>query len=401
MPNNKIGSSQHQQTEPNQFPIPLWLLMELTYACPLQCPYCSNPLGLTASRKNELTTEQWIDVMRQARKLGAVQLGFSGGEPMLRSDLETLIIEAKALGFYSNLITSSVGLNADKIAAFKSAGLNHIQISFQGSNREANIKFGGTDSFEHKLAMAQEVIRQGVALGLNFVLHRGNINQVEPFLLLAESLNAEFVELANCQYYAWALHNREQLLPSKDQLVDAENVVNRFRENHNGSVEVFFVAPDYYDDRPKKCSNGWATTFMTITPTGDVLPCQTAQVIKGLEFPNIRDTSLKDIWHSSNSFNIFRGTDWMQEPCKSCPEKAVDLGGCRCQAFLLTGDARNADPVCSLSPLHGIVTSATDKAQRKTRDDEEVPLIFRNTNNAKKIVADNQKTSKEYGKRLD
>lgn len=390
MPNNKTGSSQQQQTEPKEknAPIPLWLLAELTYACPLQCPYCSNPLELTGSRKNELSTDEWIDVLRQARKLGAVQLGFSGGEPLVRPDLEELIIEAKSLGFYCNLITSSVGLTSEKISAFKDAGLSHIQISFQGSDRETNARFGGTDSFEHKMAMTREVIKQGLALGLNFVLHRQNIHQVEDFLLMAKSLGAEFVELANCQYYAWALHNRDQLLPSKDQLVEAEAVTNRFREEYKDCMDIFFVAPDYYDDRPKKCSNGWATTFMTITPEGDALPCQTAKVIEGMEFPNVRDQSLKEIWTSSDAFNRFRGTDWMVEPCKSCPEKEIDFGGCRCQAFLLTGDARNADPVCSLSPLHELVTKATDQARLPDQPNEARPLVFRNTRNAREIMAD-------------
>ena len=393
MPNNKTGSSQDPQTNIKQknAPIPLWLLAELTYACPLQCPYCSNPLHLTGSRKDELSTQEWIDAMRQARKLGAVQLGFSGGEPLLRPDLEELIREAKSLGFYCNLITSAVGLTAEKITAFKEAGLSHIQISFQGSEKESNAKFGGTDSFDHKLAMTKEVMKQGLALGLNFVLHRQNIHQVEDFLEMAKSLKAEFVELANCQYYAWALHNREQLLPSKEQLVKAEAAANKFRDDNKDSMDVFFVAPDYYDDRPKKCSNGWATTFMTITPEGDVLPCQTAKVIEGLTFPNVREQSLKEIWQSNDAFNSFRGTDWMLEPCKSCPEKEIDLGGCRCQAFLLTGDARNTDPVCSLSPLHSLVTDTTDRAQSIDEQDSR-PLVFRNTRNAKKIIAEQSKT---------
>lgn len=363
----------------------MWLLAELTFACPVQCPYCSNPLALSASRKNELSTEEWISVMRQARKLGAVQIGFSGGEPLTRPDLVELVAEARSLGFYCNLITSSIGLTKEKIAALKEAGLSHIQISFQGSNRESNKLLGGTDSFDHKMAMTKEVIEQGLALGLNFVLHRQNLHQVEEFLTMAESLGAEFVELANCQYYGWALHNREHLLPSQEQLNEAEKITNTFRENHKGHMDVFFVAPDYYDDRPKKCSNGWGTTFVTVTPEGDVLPCQSAKVIPGLEFPNIRDTELTDIWHNSDLFNRFRGTGWMKEPCASCDEKEEDLGGCRCQALLLTGDATNADPVCSLSPFHDKVTKITESAQRPYRAEETQQLVFRNTSNAKKL----------------
>ena len=368
-------------------PIPMWLLAELTYACPLQCPYCSNPLQLPSSRKQELSTEQWLDVMREARKLGAVQLGFSGGEPLVRQDVEQLVAEGSKMGFYCNLITSALGLTHERIAAFKAAGLNHLQISFQGSDQATNARFGGTDSFEHKLAMTREVIRQGIPLGLNFVLHRQNIHQVADFLKLAESLGAEFVELANTQYYAWAMHNREQLLPSQQQLQEAEAATNAFRNQSSGKMKVFFVAPDYYDDRPKKCSNGWGTTFITVTPEGDVLPCQTAKIITGLEFPNVREQSLSDIWRYSSLFNRFRGTAWMQEPCASCPEKEQDLGGCRCQAFMLTGDSASTDPVCSLSPLHHKVTDVTAAANARLDVPEQVqPLVFRNTANARKIA---------------
>lgn len=365
--------------------IPLWLLAELTYTCPLQCPYCSNPLDISASRKKELTTSEWIDVMQQARQMGAVQLGFSGGEPLTRPDLEELIIAAKELGFYINLITSSIGLNKEKIKKFKDAGLDHIQISFQGSDAQTNQDYGGSDSFEHKLNMCREVKAQGFALGLNFVLHRNNLAQVSDFLQLAESLEPDFVELANCQYYAWALHNRDHLLPSQAQLVEAEQATNLFRDQYTGAMKVFFVAPDYYDDRPKKCSNGWATTFITVAPEGDVLPCQSAKVIPGLEFPNVRNQTLKQIWQDSPLFTGFRGTDWMKEPCVSCPEKEEDLGGCRCQAYLLTGDAANTDPVCSLSPLHDLVTTATKKAQHFQTNDAAQPLLFRNMKSARQL----------------
>lgn len=367
-------------------PVPMWLLAELTYACPLQCPYCSNPLALPASRKQELSTAQWLDVLRQARKLGAVQLGFSGGEPLVRLDVEELVREAGQLGFYTNLITSALGLTAERIAAFRSAGLNHLQISFQGSDRATNARFGGNDSFDHKLAMTREVIRQGIPLGLNFVLHRHNIHQVANFLTLAESLGTEFVELANTQYYAWAMHNREQLLPSQQQLQEAEAATQAFRDQHKGRMKVFFVAPDYYDDRPKKCSNGWGTTFITVTPEGDVLPCQSAKVISGLEFPNVRDQTLADIWQHSALFTRFRGTAWMQEPCASCPEKQVDLGGCRCQAFMLTGDMNATDPVCSLSPEHYKLSAITAAAQAGPGSDAQ-PLVFRNTGNARRLAA--------------
>lgn len=387
MPENKSGSPQLRDEDNHNF-IPMWLLAELTYACPVQCPYCSNPLQISANRKQELTTEQWIDVLSQARELGAVQLGFSGGEPLVRPDLAVLIQEATRLGFYTNLITSAIGLDAAKIAAFKAAGLNHIQISFQGSNQESNKKFGGTDSFRHKMEMTGEVIRQEIPLGLNFVLHRQNIHQIGEFLETAELLGAEFVELANTQYYGWAKHNQQGLLPSRKQVDAAERVTNEFRSRHKGNMDVFFVAPDYYDDRPKKCSNGWATTFITVTPEGDVLPCHAAKVIPGLDFPNVKQDKLSDIWRSSDLFNKYRGTNWMVEPCASCPERMIDLGGCRCQALMLTGDAANADPVCSLSPFHDRVTKITDRASREFDSNEPVPLLFRNMKNAEQFNQD-------------
>ena len=299
-----------------------------------------------------------------------------------------LIQEATSLGFYTNLITSAIGLDAAKIAAFKAAGLNHIQISFQGSNQESNKKFGGTDSFRHKMEMTSEVIRQEIPLGLNFVLHRQNIHQVGEFLETAELLGAEFVELANTQYYGWAKHNQQGLLPSRKQVEDAERVTNDFRSRHKGNMDVFFVAPDYYDDRPKKCSNGWATTFITVTPEGDVLPCHAAKVIPGLDFPNVKQHKLSDIWQSSDLFNKYRGTNWMVEPCASCPERMIDLGGCRCQALMLTGDAANADPVCSLSPFHDRVTKITDRASGEFDSTQPVPLLFRNMKNAEQFNQD-------------
>lgn len=368
--------------------IPMWLLAELTYACPLQCPYCSNPLQLPASRKKELSTEQWLSTMKQARSLGAVQLGFSGGEPLVRPDFQELLEAAVEMGFYCNLITSAVGLTDEKVQAFKQAGLSHIQISFQGSDETTNNTFGASNSFHHKMDMTRSVIRHGIPLGLNFVLHRQNMHQVTPFLELALSLGAEFVELANTQYYAWALHNRDQLMPSREQLAEAEAATNRFKEKHGDKMRVFFVAPDYFHDRPKKCSNGWGSTFLTVTPEGEVLPCQSAKVLPGLTFPNVKDQDLKSIWRESELFNRFRGTDWMQEPCASCPEKEEDLGGCRCQAYLLTGDPYATDPVCSLSPKRHLVDeaiAAADQDLQQNQPDEARPLLFRNPRNAKQF----------------
>lgn len=367
-------------------PLPLWLLLELTYTCPLQCPYCSNPVDFHRSRSQELSTAQWIDVMKQARALGAVQLGLSGGEPLTRQDLPEILSTAKELGFYCNLITSAVGLTPEKLETLKQIGLDHIQISFQGSDRETNMRFGGSDSFDHKLAMTKAVIQQGIPLGLNFVLHRHNLHQVEDFLTLAHNLGATFVELANTQYYGWAMHNRRELLPTLEQLQAAEAATHRFRAGHPG-MDVFFVAPDYYETRPKKCCNGWGTTFLTISPEGDALPCQSARVIPGLQFPNVKTVSLHNIWHESDAFNRFRGTDWMQEPCRSCPEQQNDLGGCRCQAYLLTGDAHATDPVCDLSPQHHLVTDFVARHAQPRNIDTTAPdpILWRNSRNAKHL----------------
>lgn len=361
---------------------PFWLLAELTYRCPLQCPYCSNPVEF-ASIKDELNTEDWFRVMRQAREMGAVQLGFSGGEPLVREDLPILVAEARRLVYYSNLITSGVGMNADKVAALKEAGLDHIQISFQASSAELNNYFAGSDkAFSQKLAMAQEVKKQGYPMVLNFVLHRGNVDQVDQILELSARLQADYVELANTQYYGWAFHNREQLLPSREQLQKAEAVVQQYREKFGDTMKIIFVVPDYYETRPKRCMNGWGNIFLTVTPDGTALPCHSARQLP-IEFPNVRDWAIADLWRDAPGFNIFRGDAWMREPCRSCPEKSKDLGGCRCQAFMLTGDAANADPVCDKSLHHHLITDTVAKAQCGVG---EQPLVFRNWGNSKTVA---------------
>lgn len=365
--------------------LPLWLLAELTYACPLQCSYCSNPLNYPATRRDELDTREWIEVLRQGRKLGALQLGLSGGEPLVRRDLEDIVAEARSLGYYSNLITSSLGADAARLATLKEAGLDHIQISFQGSDEKSNDFFAGTASFQHKIAMAKEVKRLGYPMVLNFVLHRQNIHQLADMLALSESLGADYVELANTQYYGWALLNREALLPSRQQVEDAEAITLQFRKAHTGNMQVIFVVPDYFEDRPKACCNGWGTTFITVTPDGTTLPCQSAHSLPGLSFPNVRQQSLQSIWQDSPLFNAFRGTEWMQEPCRSCADREKDLGGCRCQAYLLTGDVTATDPVCSLSPQHRIISDSVAKANRPVQD-ETATLHFRNPQNARQFM---------------
>ena len=366
-------------------PLPLWLLAELTYACPLQCPYCSNPLDFHL-HKNELSTEQWFDVLQQARAMGATQLGLSGGEPLVRQDLEMLIRQARELGYYTNLITS--GMDEARIGRYKEAGLDHIQVSFQASSEVLNDFLAGTASFQHKLDMARQVKAHGYPMVLCVVIHRLNIDQMSNILDMAAALKADYVELANTQYYGWALHNRNQLLPRRDQLQRAEAVAHQYQERYKGRMKILYVVPDYYEDRPKACMSGWGNVFLSIAPDGTALPCQAARQLPGLEFPNVRDESIEWIWNESPAFNRFRGFDWMKKPCRNCPERFKDFGGCRCQAFALTGDPANADPVCSLSPHHDRVLEAvaTVNQESAAAADREQPLLFRNVHNARRLL---------------
>lgn len=361
MPSSGSNSVSAKQPGP-----PLWLLAELTYRCPLQCPYCSNPLDF-AKQGKELTTGQWIEVFRQARQVGAAQLGFSGGEPLVRQDLAELIKAARDLGYYTNLITSGIGLTEKRIAEFSEAGLDHIQISFQAADEEVNNMLAGSKkAFAHKLAMARAVKAHGYPMVLNFVTHRHNIDRIERIIDLCLELEADFVELATCQFYGWAELNRVGLLPTKAQLQNAERITNQYRarlEAQNHPCKLIFVTPDYYEERPKACMNGWANLFLDITPDGTALPCHSARQLP-VQFPNVLEHSISHIWNESFGFNRFRGDAWMPEPCRSCDEKDKDFGGCRCQAFMLTGDASNADPVCSKSAHHGIILAARAEAEQ-------------------------------------
>ena len=383
------GSNLSKVPQRNANP-PLWLLAELTYSCPLQCPYCSNPVDI-ANVKNELSTDEWLKVLRDARKMGATQLGFSGGEPLVRKDLEILIAESRKLGYYTNLITSGVGMDGERIAAFKEAGLDHIQVSFQASDAELNNFIAGTDSFKHKLEMAREVKKQGYPMVLCFVLHRQNTDQIKDIIELAIALEADYLELATTQYYGWANHNKEQLLPTREQIVSAEKVAHEYQEKMKGKMRIFYVVPDYFEDRPKPCMNGWGNIFLTVTPDGTALPCQSARIIPGLTLPNVKDHSVDWIWNDSPDFNQFRGFDWMKEPCRSCDEKEKDFGGCRCQALMLTGDAANTDPVCSKSPMHGELLKDVERIEAEAKHNEahglvEKPLVFRNMRTSKQII---------------
>jgi pyrroloquinoline quinone biosynthesis protein E len=368
---------------------PLWLLLELTYRCPLHCVFCYNPLEFERIDQ-ELDTAEWLRVLEEARGLGAVQLGLSGGEPLARDDLEIIVAEAHRLGFYINLITSGVGLNESRIAALKAAGLDHIQLSFQDSSQKLNDFLSSTRTFELKSKVAALIKEYDYPMVLNVVLHRHNIAHVEEILQMADRLGADYVELANTQYYGWAWHNREQLLPSRAQLQAAEATVQRFRERAGRPMQIFFVVPDYFERRPKPCMNGLGSIFLTVTPDGTALPCHAARMLPGLEFPNVKTTSVREVWYASTGFNYFRGDAWMKEPCRSCPEKARDFGGCRCQAFLLTGDAANADPVCDLSPHHHLVVEAVARADARGEEPpaiamSERPLVFRSPANSSKL----------------
>ena len=357
---------------------PLWLLLELTYRCPLHCVFCYNPTEF-ARTGPELPTEDWLRVLREARALGAVQLGLSGGEPLEREDLETLVAEAHRLGYYINLITSGVGLTAPRIAGLKAGGLDHIQLSFQDSTRELNDFLSSTRTFELKARVAALIRAHDYPMVLNVVLHRLNIDHVGEILEMAERLGAQYVELANTQYYGWAWLNRQQLLPSRAQLERAEAVTQRFRERVAGRIQVYFVVPDYFERRPKACMGGLGSVFLGIAPDGTAMPCHAARMLPDLDLPNVRSADIRTIWYDSPAFNRFRGEAWMKEPCRSCPERTHDFGGCRCQAYLLTGDATNTDPVCDLSPHHQLVTDAVARAERDAASPAraEQVLVFR------------------------
>jgi pyrroloquinoline quinone biosynthesis protein E len=351
---------------------PLWLLLELTYRCPLHCVFCYNPTEF-ASVGAELPAAEWMRVLREARALGAVQLGLSGGEPLVREDLEPIVAEAHTLGYYINLITSGVGLTEERIAALKAAGLDHIQLSFQDSTRELNDFLSSTRTFELKARVAELIRRYEYPMVLNVVLHRLNIDHVGEILAMAESLGAQYVELANTQYYGWAWLNRAHLLPSRAQLERAEEVTQRFRARVGPRMQVYFVVPDYYETRPKPCMDGLGSVFLAVAPDGIAMPCHAARMLPGLALPSVLEHGVREIWYDSPAFNRFRGEAWMKEPCRSCPERSKDHGGCRCQAYLLTGDAANADPVCELSPHHPLITAALAEAQHAPA----APLIFR------------------------
>ena len=330
-------------------PRPYALLAEITYRCPLHCPYCSNPTQTRSDQ--ELTTNEWTRVIREAAALGVLQIGFSGGEPLARRDLPDLVRAAREANLYTNLITSGIGLDDDRVRALRDAGLDSVQLSFQSNNADLADEIAGARAHQSKLDAAAKIRAAGIPLSLNFVIHRRNIDRLAEMIALAESLQAERVELANVQFYGWAFLNRAALLPTREQVVRAREIATAAKARLTGKIDIFYVLPDYYENRPKPCLNGWGQRYLTVNPIGDVLPCPTASsAIPDLRFENVRARELDWIWRESESFNRFRGTEWMPEPCQSCPQREIDFGGCRCQAALLTGNAANTDPVCELSP---------------------------------------------------
>ncbi|HEY6577919.1 MAG TPA: pyrroloquinoline quinone biosynthesis protein PqqE [Rhizomicrobium sp.] len=336
-------------------PSPMAMLAELTHRCPLQCPYCSNPLALERSTV-ELHTGEWLRVFGEAADLGCMQVHLSGGEPTARRDLDRLVEGAAACGLYTNLITSGVLLDEARISRLAEAGLEHVQLSFQDADAASANRIAGFAGHAKKLEVAALIRAAGLPLTANFVVHRHNLGRLDGMIALAVAIGAQRTEIAHVQYYGWGLRNRAALIPSREQLERATATVEEARVRLNGAMAIDYVVPDYYARRPKACMGGWGRRFLNVTPSGKVLPCHAAESIEGLVFENVRDRPLADIWQSSEAFTRFRGIDWMPELCRSCERAEIDWGGCRCQAFALTGDAARTDPACALSPDHARVT---------------------------------------------
>ena len=339
---------------------PLALIAELTHRCPLHCTYCSNPLQL-ASAQSELSTAAWTDIFQQAGKLGMLHAHLTGGEPLARTDLVELISAARAAGLYTNLITSGLGLNEDRLQVLVSAGLDHIQLSFQDSREDAANWIAGARAHAHKIELARAIRRHKIAFTTNLVVHRQNLDHLDEMVRFLEQLNPDRMEIAHAQYYGWALVNRAALLPTRAQLEKAVAIVAEAEIRMAGRIRIDSVIPDYFARFPKACMGGWGRRLMLIAPSGKVLPCHAAEVIPGLSFENVKEKTLEWIWRESPSFQKFRGEAWMPEPCRSCDRRTEDFGGCRCQAFLLTGEAAATDPVCSLAPSHHLVEAARDE----------------------------------------
>lgn len=354
-------------------PPPIAMLAELTYRCPLSCPYCSNPVEMTR-QEAELDTDTWARVFREAADLGVLQLHLSGGEPASRRDLTDLVTAARDAGLYTNLITSGIGLTEKRLAALDAAGLDHVQLSLQGTNPEMADEIGGYNGgFKRKMQVAEWIGKIGFPLTLNAVLHRRNLHQLPRALEMAQEMGARRIEVATVQFHGWALKNRDALMPTRAQAREATQIVTEARTRLKGRLVIDYVPADYHEDYPKRCMGGWGTSGLNVIPDGTVLPCHAAQSIPHLDFERVQDRSLSDIWYQGAAFNAYRGTDWMAEPCQSCKRKTVDFGGCRCQAMAIVGDAAATDPVCIKSPHHGALQAQADTHAAQG----DAPLIYR------------------------
>ncbi len=354
-------------------PAPIAMLAELTHRCPLSCPYCSNPQEL-AQQDLELDTETWARVFQEAADIGVLQLHLSGGEPASRRDLEDLVKAARSAGLYTNLITSGIGLTERRLQALDAAGLDHIQLSLQGTNPEMADEIGGYNGgFKRKMQVAAWIGQIGFPLTLNAVLHRRNLHQLPSAIDMAIEMGARRIEVATVQFHGWALKNRDALMPTREQAREATRIVNEARQALKGTLVIDYVPADYHDEFPKRCMGGWGTSGLNVAPDGQVLPCHAAQTIPHLEFERVQDKSLGQIWQDGSAFNAYRGTDWMPEPCQSCDRKTVDFGGCRCQAMAILGDPNATDPVCSKSPHHGALQLQADEHASRVN----APLVYR------------------------
>jgi PqqA peptide cyclase len=341
--------------------VPLAIIAELTHRCPLHCVYCSNPLELQRSA-SELSTSEWNRVFREAASLGSLHVHLTGGEPLARTDLAQLVAGAREAKLYTNLITSGVGLSEKRLQDLMAAGLEHIQLSFQDSREDEANSVAGTRSHALKVQLAHLIRQQQIAFTMNIVVHRGNLDRLDEIIAFAEDLQPDRLEIANVQYYGWALPNRDRLLPTRAQVEQSVQIINAAQQRLRGRMRIEYVVPDYYARYPKACMGGWGRRLLLIDPAGRALPCHAAGVIPGIQFDNVRERSLEWIWSESAAFNMFRGSTWMPEPCRSCERQSDDFGGCRCQAFLLTGDAKATDPVCTLAPLHSVVENELQRS---------------------------------------
>jgi pyrroloquinoline quinone biosynthesis protein E len=349
-------------TDATRLTAPLGLLAELTHRCPLACPYCSNPLALE-DRAGEMDSAAWARVFREAAAMGVLQVHLSGGEPASRRDLIEIVAAASGAGLYTNLITSAIGLDATRLERLKVVGLDHVQLSVQDTDAASADHIAGyPGAHPRKLAFAESVVRLGLALTINAVIHRANIDRLAELVELAANLGAGRVEIAHAQYYGWALRNRDALMPTREQVERAMIGAEELRARYEGRLVIDLVVPDYYARRPKACMGGWGSRSLNVTPSGRVLPCHAAETIPGLEFWSVRDRPLAEIWARSPAFEAFRGTEWMREPCRSCEMREIDFGGCRCQALAVAGDARATDPACELSPHHARMRALAESA---------------------------------------